>query len=175
VNRQQLLQRIDKAWTEFRDSYAGFSDSQMTDALVTSTWTAKDVISHVTWWEEEALKYLPLIAEGRRPPRYSVMYGGIDAFNALMTEERRCLSLREVLERAAVADVDADPEIEAMSLIAASVRRELSRRLRITDAAAIREDSEARVQLEHLTFRQTPQGAAEWLLGWLQRRNEERG
>ena len=99
MNRQQLLQRIDKAWTEFRDSYAGFSDSQMTDALVTSTWTAKDVISHVTWWEEEALKYLPLIAEGRRPPRYSVMYGGIDAFNALMTEERRCLSLREVLER----------------------------------------------------------------------------
>ena len=101
MNRQQLLQRIEKAWTEFRDSYAGFSDSQMTDALVTSTWTAKDVISHVTWWEEEALKYLPLIAEGRRPPRYSVMYGGIDAFNALMTEERRCLSLREVLERAA--------------------------------------------------------------------------
>ena len=82
---------------------------------------------------------------------------------------------REVLERAAVADLEADPEIEAMNLIAASVRRELSRRLRITDAVAIREDSEARVQLEELSVRQTPQGAAEWLLGWLQRRNEERG
>ena len=82
---------------------------------------------------------------------------------------------REVLERAAVADLEADPEVEAMNLIAATVRRELSRRLRITDAVAIREDSEARVQMEHLHIGQSPQGAAEWLLGWLQRRNEERG
>ncbi|MCU1392010.1 MAG: dnaG [Ilumatobacteraceae bacterium] len=82
---------------------------------------------------------------------------------------------REVLERAAVTDVDADPEIEAMNLIAATVRRELGLRKRITDNSAIREDSEARVHLEQLLIPQAPQAAAEWLLGWLQRRNEERG
>ncbi len=82
---------------------------------------------------------------------------------------------REVLERAAVADVDADPEIEAMNLISAAVRRALSRRLRITDSVEIREDAEARVRLEQLLTRDTPQGAAEWLLGWLERRREERG
>ena len=81
---------------------------------------------------------------------------------------------REMLERAAVTDVDADPEIEAMNLIAATVKRELSQRLRITDSAAIREDAEARVHLEQLLIPQAPQAAAEWLLGWLQRRNEER-
>ncbi|MCU1397357.1 MAG: dnaG, partial [Acidimicrobiales bacterium] len=81
---------------------------------------------------------------------------------------------REMLERAAVTDVDADPEIEAMNLIAATVKRELSQRLRITDSVAIREDAEARVQLEQLLIPQAPQAAAEWLLGWLQRRNEER-
>ena len=101
MDREQLLARIEQAWTEFTDSYAGVSDSQMTNVLVTSEWTMKDLIAHVTWWEEEALKYLPLIAEGKRAPRYSQMYGGIDAFNALMTEERRCLSLAEVLARAA--------------------------------------------------------------------------
>ncbi len=82
---------------------------------------------------------------------------------------------REVLERAAVADVEADPEIEALNLISATVRRALARRLRITDAAEIREDAEARVQLERLMTRESPQIAAEWLLGWLERRREERG
>jgi len=37
-----------------------------------------------------------LILEGGRPPRYSVTYGGIDAFNALMTEQKRDLSLADV-------------------------------------------------------------------------------
>ncbi len=82
---------------------------------------------------------------------------------------------REVLERAAVADLDADPEIEAFNLISAAVRRELGQRLRITDSDEIREDSEARVQLEQLSSRGSPQIAGEWLLGWLKRRTGERG
>jgi hypothetical protein len=100
VNRQQLLSKIDRAWATFTESYAGLSPFEMTDVSVTSAWSVKDVISHVTWWEEEALKYLPLVAEGARPPKYSAMYGGIDAFNALMTEERRALPLAEVLKHA---------------------------------------------------------------------------
>lgn len=48
-----------------------------------------DIIAHVTWWEEEALTHLPLVLRGGRPPRYSVTYGGIDAFNATMTDERK--------------------------------------------------------------------------------------
>jgi len=53
-------------------------------------------LAHVTTWEEEALKHLPLILEGGTPPRYSVRYGGIDAFNAQMTEQKRSLSLPEI-------------------------------------------------------------------------------
>ena len=37
----------------------------------------------------------PLIIEGGRPPRY-VAYGGVDAFNARMTEQKRGLSPAEV-------------------------------------------------------------------------------
>ena len=57
---------------------------------------ARDILAHVTTWEEEALTHLPLILKGGRPPRYSTSYGGIDAFNALMTERKRDLSLPEV-------------------------------------------------------------------------------
>jgi DinB superfamily len=65
---------------------------------VTGDWSVKDILAHVTTWEGEALKHLPLILAGGRPPRY-VRYGGIDAFNAKMTREKRGLSLTEVLRQ----------------------------------------------------------------------------
>ena len=99
MNSQQVLERLDSAWTAFEESYAGLSESQLLIPGVTGRWSVRDIIAHVTWWEEEALKHLPLIRDGGRPPRYSVTYGGINAFNALMTEKRRDLSLAEVLRQ----------------------------------------------------------------------------
>ena len=99
MNTQQLLDRIDVAWTEFEASYAGLSDAELLMPGVTGAWSVRDIIAHVTWWEEEALEHLPLVRAGGRPPRYSVTYGGIDAFNALMTERRRHLPLAEVLRQ----------------------------------------------------------------------------
>ncbi len=66
---------------------------------VAGDWSVKDIIAHVTWWEEEALRHLPSIIAGQRPPRYSTTYGGIDAFNAMMAEQKRDLSLSEVLRQ----------------------------------------------------------------------------
>jgi hypothetical protein len=99
VDRQQLLQRLDKAWGVFKESYAGLSASQLLEPGVAGAWSVRDILAHVTTWEEEALKHLPLILKGGKPPRYSVRYGGINAFNAQMTEQKRSLSLPEVLRQ----------------------------------------------------------------------------
>ena len=80
----------------FNESYAGLSDAQLMEPGVTGAWSVRDILAHVTTWEEEALQHLPLISNGGTPPRYSVRYGGIDAFNARMTEQKRILSLSEV-------------------------------------------------------------------------------
>ena len=98
MRTEQVLGRLDAAWRDFVRSYAGLTDEQLLLPGVTGRWSVRDIIAHVTWWEEEALKHLPLVREGGRPTRYSVAYGGIDAFNALMTERRRHLSLAEVLQ-----------------------------------------------------------------------------
>jgi DNA primase len=83
---------------------------------------------------------------------------------------------REVLERAAVADLaDADFELEARNLIAAAVRRELARRVRVLDADRLADDRQARLELETGQGGPPSPAAAEWLLGWLERRNEHRG
>ena len=92
---------MDAAWEAFTSSYAGLSARELLEPGVTKTWSVRDIIVHVTTWEEEALKHLPGVLEGRRPPRYSVTYGGINAFNALMTERRKGLSLDEVFEQQA--------------------------------------------------------------------------
>jgi hypothetical protein len=99
MDKSQLLKRLDKAWQAFNASYAGLSDSELMEAGVTGDWSVRDIILHVTWWEEEALTHLPVILAGGKPPRYSVTYGGIDAFNARMTEQKRNLSLSEVLHQ----------------------------------------------------------------------------
>lgn len=95
----QLLKRLDRAWQALLAAYAGLSDAEMLEPGVTGAWSVRDIIAHVTWWEEEALKHLPVILTGSRPPRYSITYGGIDAFNEQMTEQVRGLSLAEVLRR----------------------------------------------------------------------------
>jgi hypothetical protein len=88
---------MEKAWRAFQDSYAGLSDSEMMESGVTKTWSVRDILVHVTSWERETLKHLPLILKGGRPPLYSAAYGGINAFNAQKTALKKHLSLSEVL------------------------------------------------------------------------------
>jgi len=99
MKKQQLLDRLDQAWTAFRESYAGLSENQLTEPGTLGDWSVKDIIAHVSTWEEEALKAAPLILKESRLPRYSVTYGGINAFNARRAEEKRALSIAEALKQ----------------------------------------------------------------------------
>jgi uncharacterized protein (TIGR03083 family) len=97
MDKQSLLKQLDRAWAALAVSYDGLSDAQMELPGVTGDWSVKDILAHVTTWEEEALRNLPLVLQGSRPRRYKDLYGGIDAFNAQMTEKKRSLSLADVL------------------------------------------------------------------------------
>lgn len=96
VGRSRLFKALAKAWEGFKGSYEGLTESELMEKGVTGDWSVRDLIAHVTWWEEEAMKHLPLILKGLNPPKYSVMYGGIDPFNAMMAKKKRGLSLRQV-------------------------------------------------------------------------------
>jgi hypothetical protein len=127
----RLRGKLAAEWTAFNESYAGMTDSQMMESGVVGDWSVKDIIAHLTIWENEALKHLPMVANGDRPPRYSTTYGGVDAFNAQMIESARSLSLADVRKRAAetherlVAYLDSVPE----DLLASESR--FRRRLRL--------------------------------------------
>jgi len=99
MKKEQLFKKLYLAWTMFQESYSDLSTEQLIQPGVTGDWSVKDILAHVTTWEEESLKHLPHILQGIQPPRYSVLYGGIDAFNAQMTEQKRSLPLSEVLRQ----------------------------------------------------------------------------
>jgi hypothetical protein len=98
MKNDQALKRLEKAWATFQESYVGLSKPQLMVAGVMDNWSVKDILAHVTTWEEEALKYLPLILTEGKPPRY-IQYGGIDAFNAKMAEQNRDMELSDVLRQ----------------------------------------------------------------------------
>ena len=100
TSKERVIQRLETVWADFQESFAGLSEQQMLEPGVTGDWSVKDLIAHVSWWEEETLSHLPEILAGVRPQRYLVLYGGIDAFNAMMTEKWRHLPLTAVIERA---------------------------------------------------------------------------
>ena len=93
---ERLMRRIEDSWIALRDSYAGLSDTQLMEPGVAGTWSVKDVLGHITTWEEEALTHLPTVIRGKKPPRYA-QQGGIDAFNARMAERKRSMPLGSVL------------------------------------------------------------------------------
>jgi hypothetical protein len=95
MKKDQVLKRLEKAWATFQESYVGLPKPQLMVAGVMDNWSVKDILAHVTTWEEEALKYLPLILTGGKPPRY-IQFGGIDAFNAQTAEQKRDMTLSDV-------------------------------------------------------------------------------
>ena len=98
MKKHQVFQKLEQAWAALKESYTRLSDAQLTEPGVMGEWSVKDMLAHVTTWEEEALKYLPLILAGGKPSRY-VQFGGIDAFNAQMAEQKRDLALTDVLRQ----------------------------------------------------------------------------
>jgi DNA primase len=73
----------------------------------------------------------------------------------------------DIIERAAVYDIEADPLVESRALISAAVRRELSRRRLGSDIEQIQNDRMVRNALEDLNKPDKAQTAAVILLQWL--------
>ena len=96
--KQQVIDKLEKHWMVFQQSFQGLSDEEIIRPAPDGGWSVKDILVHVRAWEEECLKYLPMITEGKRLPRYKDMYGGINAFNAMTYEANKDLPLDAVLK-----------------------------------------------------------------------------
>ena len=101
MDSQKLLNKIDSAWQDFN---ASLQASQMSSG--SSPMPLANGHSRTSWGILPPGRKKPSSTSrsswnGKRLPRYSDMYGGIDAFNAMTVTENRQLTLAEVRERSA--------------------------------------------------------------------------
>ena len=90
MDRSDLDKRIERRWQAFSDSMSGLAESKMLEPGVMGPWSVKDLIGHVTTWEEATLKMLPLIVDKAPMPAYDET---IDVFNARESARKSGLSL----------------------------------------------------------------------------------
>ncbi|MEY4339253.1 MAG: primase [Actinomycetota bacterium] len=119
-------------------------------------WLTEELFAH-----EVSRRAFVAVAEGG---------GNIEAALALADPEAR-----ELLERAAVTDVDAEPVMEARNLIAAATRRLLARHSAVTEPTQLLAMRDARLALELIVHPDSADSAAEALLGWIKGASEELG
>jgi len=92
MKKERLHKQLESEWQALLQSFAGLPDDALLQPEVVGIWSIRDVLAHISTWEEEALKALPLVLEGKRLPRY----GNIHRFNAGEQERKRHLSLDQV-------------------------------------------------------------------------------
>jgi len=92
VKKAQTLDRLKREWQALLQTWEGLPENILLKPGAVGHWSTRDVMAHITTWNEEARKALPLILEGKPLPHYM----GIDAFNAREQEHKRHLSLEQV-------------------------------------------------------------------------------
>ena len=92
VKKERTLSKLEREWQALFQLWEDLPEDILLLPGAVGHWSTRDVMAHITTWENEALKALPLILEGKPLPRYM----GIDAFNAREQEHKRHLPLKRV-------------------------------------------------------------------------------
>jgi len=93
-------------------------DFERTATIGGGDWSARDLVGHLTTWEEVAIEALEEWRAGTVPSAETDIFeidGGIDAFNARTVEGKRRLSGPRVRQASQRAHATLVAEIEAMS------------------------------------------------------------
>ena len=94
---ETIRARIDATWADFMDAWEGLDDAALTTPGVTGEWSVKDILAHITTWEDATMSLSQAQIDGTPPPG-SDDDGpwDLDTFNARESAEKATLSLDEV-------------------------------------------------------------------------------
>ena len=95
MSKENILQHLDTNWQTLVDSISGLSEEDLLKSDVCGTWSIRDLLNHISTWEEEAMQNIPFILAGESTPRYSAT-GGIEAFNARSQHDKKELTLSRI-------------------------------------------------------------------------------
>ena len=89
--------RIDETWSDFLASWDGLDDEDLTTPGVTGDWSVKDILAHVTTWEESTMTASQAQIDGTPPPGSNDDEPwDLDTFNARESAAKAALPLDEI-------------------------------------------------------------------------------
>ena len=68
MDKQELLDRMRREHARLEGAVAGLTPDEMIRPGVSGTWSVKDVLAHVTWWEQRLIEALTTGAGDRESP-----------------------------------------------------------------------------------------------------------
>ena len=120
VTREDALATLSEGWVVLDDLVARLTPDQLIapKTIGGGDWSAKDLVGHLAFWEELAVKALGAIRAGSRPDiedTFARGAEGIDEINAENYERTAAQSLNDVLARAHAAHEAITAAIKEMS------------------------------------------------------------
>ena len=95
-SREDILKQIDERWAELKTQLADVPANRMGESGVVGPWSAKDVVGHITTWEQEAMDAISHSLRERDSASLA-WKEDIDGFNRQAVENTRSKSLDDLM------------------------------------------------------------------------------
>jgi uncharacterized protein (TIGR03083 family) len=97
MTRDEILKALRASRAQVEAALTGLTDAQLIEPGVLGEWSVKDILSHLTAWEAEAVTVLAKVQRGRKPGKIPGEPAEVDALNAKWYKENRTRPLDRVL------------------------------------------------------------------------------
>lgn len=95
MSRQALLAVVEETWGQVDAAIAGLDEAAMLEPGVVEEWSIKDLLGHVTAWEQMALLHVERWRRGETPGGGDANFS-VDAYNTTEAARRSAWSLAQV-------------------------------------------------------------------------------
>ena len=92
-----LLSGAETEFAAFKRALAGLDEAQMREVWL-GTWSARDIVAHISGWHRDLGPALLRMSRGERPIPEGVSYDDVDAWNARFADARKAASTALILK-----------------------------------------------------------------------------
>jgi hypothetical protein len=94
-DRDEILSMLEDSRSELASAIRGLPEDKMTVPLA-DEWSAKDIMGHITSWDEFTASDLRRIARGRLPCLAAFREADVDSWNAFLIRPRKLFPLPQI-------------------------------------------------------------------------------
>ncbi len=92
-----LLREAETELQALKRSIAGLDEPRMREVWL-GTWSARDIVAHISGWHREMIPVLQRLARGERPIPEGVSYDDVDAWNAKFADAKKGAATGDLLK-----------------------------------------------------------------------------